>query len=148
MRESVLTSSVRALLPNDERIVALVHMWRRHRLMVPFVLASFTGVLVVAILAGFEEWSGRIGLALGAGALAAMATTEYRVLALTSDDDLVLFRSSRVRQKATELLVRLPESTVVEPAGTNLVITDWKVADHIYSVMRRYQSAMVAISER
>ena len=105
------------------------------------------GMLIVALLVGVEQWGGRIGLALAAAATAAMATTEYRVLALTSDG-LVLLRSSRVRQKAGAIIGRLPASTRVEPVGSNLVITDWSVGDTVYSVMKRHQAAMVAISQR
>lgn len=147
MRDNVLNSSVRSLLPKDEQLIALVHMWSRHRLMFPFLAAAFVGLLVVTIVAGFEGWSSRIGLALAGAAVASMATTEYRVLAHTGRG-LVLLRSSRVRQKATEVIDYLPDDTQVEPVGTNLVITDWRVGDQTYSVMRRHQSSMVAISNR
>lgn len=147
MRENVLYRSIRSLLPDDEMIVAHVHMWRRHRLMVPYVIVAFFGVLAVTLTVGFEEWSSRIGLALGAAALAGMSTTEYRVLVLTTSD-LVLMGSSRIRQVATEVVDRLPSTITIKPVGTNLIITDWAVGDQTYSVMRRYQAAMVAISER
>jgi hypothetical protein len=43
---------------------------------------------------------------------------------------------------------RLPDSTKIEPVGSNLVITDWSVGTASYSVMKRHQAAMVAISQR
>lgn len=147
MRDRVLHNSVRAQLPDTDRILHLVHMWSRHRWLLPYAALAFGGMLIVALLVGVEQWGGRIGLALAAAATAAMATTEYRVLALTSDG-LVLLRSSRVRQKAVAIIGRLPASTRVEPVGSNLVITDWSVGDTVYSVMKRHQAAMVAISQR
>ena len=147
MRDRVLHNSVRALLADTDRVLHLVHMWSRHRWLLPFAALAFGGMLVVALLAGVDQWSGRIGLALAGAAVAAMATTEYRVLAWTSDG-LVLLRSSRVRQKALGVIGPLPASTRVEPVGSNLVITDWTVGDTVYSVMKRHQAAMVAISQR
>ena len=96
---------------------------------------------------GVEQWSGRVGLGLAGAATAAMATTDYRVLTLTTGG-LFLLRSSRVRQKAVEVIDRFPAATPVEPVGSNLVITDWSVGDGVYSVMKRHQAAMVAISQR
>ena len=122
-------------------------MWTRHRLIVPYAAFAFAVLLIVGIATGIEQWSGRFGLAVAGAALAAMATTEYRVLALTASG-LVLLRSSRIRQRATALIERLPASVEVRPIGSNLVITDWSVDSNVYSVMKRHQSAMVAISER
>ena len=147
MRERVLYNSTRVLLEEEERIRHLVHMWGRHRLSVPYIVGAFGLFLVLAFVIGIEQWGGRLGLAFAGGAIAAMATTEYRILALTTES-LVLLRSSRIRQKATSLLRRLPDDAEVAPVGSNLVITDWSVAGEVYSVMKRQQSAMVAISER
>lgn len=147
MRDRVLYNSVRALLRDDERISHVAHMWTRHRLVLPYAALAFAALLVLGIVVGIEQWNSRIGLAVAGAAIAAMATTEYRVLALTTDG-LVLLRGSRVRQRATELIKRLPDSTDVEPVGSNLVITDWSVETTVYSVMKRHQSAMVAISQR
>ena len=147
MRDRVLHNSVRALLPDADRIVHLVHMWSRHRLMLPYAIAAFAGMFVVAFVVGVEQWSGRIGLGLAGAATAAMATTEYRVLALTTNG-LVLLRSSRVRQKAVAVIETLPSATVIAPETSNLVITDWSVGDAVYSVMKRHQASMVAISQR
>lgn len=147
MRDRVLHNSVRALLPDTDRIVHLVHMWSRHRLMLPYAAIAFAGMVLLAFAVGVDQWSGRIGLGLAGAATAAMATTEYRVLAQTTAG-LVLLRSSRVRQKAVAVIETLPPSTAIAPVTSNLVITDWSVGDAIYSVMKRHQAAMVAISQR
>ncbi len=147
MRDRVLHNSVRALLPDADRIVHLVHMWSRHRLMLPYAVVAFAGMVLLAFAVGVEQWSGRIGLGLAGAATAAMATTEYRVLAQTTSG-LVLLRSSRVRQKALAIIETLPHTTAIAPVTSNLVITDWSVGDAIYSVMKRHQAAMVAISQR
>ncbi len=147
MRNRILYNSVNGLLADEEHIRAVVHMWQRHRLLLPYALAAFVAVLAVAIAAGINSWSSRLGLGLAAAAIASMALTEYRILAHTTSG-LVLLRSSRVRQRATELVKRLPDSTHIAPVSSNLVITDWTVGSETFSVMKRYQSAMVAISQR
>ena len=147
MRQRILYDSVRPHLSDGERIRDLVHMWRRHHLLIPYAGAAFVGLFVLAFVVGITAWSGRVGLALAGASLAAMATTEYRVLARTTEG-LVLLRSSRVRQRATELIKRLPDTTVITPVSSNLVLTEWKVNKATYSVMKRYQGAMVTISQR
>lgn len=147
MRDRVLYNSVRALVPVEERIVEMAHMWSRHRLMVPYVIAAFVAMFALAFLIGINQWGGRIGLGFAGGAVAAMAATEYRVLVLTSEG-LILLRSSKIRQKATGLIERLGRSTKIEAVGSNLVITDWSVGGRVYSVMKRHQNSMVSISER
>lgn len=147
MRDRVLHNSVRAALPSEERIMHLAHMWTRHPFMLAYAAVACLAMVAFAVAVGVEQWGGRIGLGLAAGAVASMAATEYRVLALTTEG-LVLFRSSKTRQKATKLLERLPKSAEVQPVGSNLVITDWSVGDQVYSVMKRHQNAMVAISQR
>ncbi len=147
MRQGILHSSVRALLPEDERIFQIAHMWTRHRLMLAYTAVAFAGFVALGFAVGVDQWSGRLGLGFAGAAVAAMATTEYRVLVLTADG-LVLMGSSRIRQRATTLIRRLPRSAEVQAVGSNLVITDWSVDGQVYSVMKRHQSAMVAISER
>ncbi len=122
-------------------------MWTRHHLWLPYAAGAFLAMLAVAVVVGVEQWGGRIGLAIAGGAIAAMASTEYRILALTSEG-LVLLRSSRVRQKATELIERLPSSIEIAPVGGNLVMTDWRVGSVVYSVMKRHQAAIVAMSQQ
>lgn len=147
MHDRILHHSAQQLLDDDDRIVHVVHMFTRHRLFVPYVLGSTGALFVLGIMLGIEQWSGRIGLALGAGALAAMATTEYRVL-VQARSGLVLMRSSRIRRKATAVLKRLPDNIEVVPVGSNLVITDFRVGTVIYSVMKRFQAPMSSIASR
>ena len=145
MRERVFYRSVQSFLDDGDRIAHMVHMWSRHRLALPFILGATLIMGVVAIVVGVEQWSGRIGLALAAGAVGAFATTEYRILVATTQG-LVMLRSSRIRQKAVGFIERLPASTTIEPTGSNLVITEWRVGTASYSVMKRFQKPMVAIS--
>ena len=147
MRQGILYSSVRALLPEGERVLQIAHMWTRHRLTLAYAALAFAGFVALAFVVGVEQWSGRLGLGMAAAAVATMATTEYRVLVLTPKG-LVLMNSSRVRQRAKAIIRRLPDATEVQAVGSNLVITDWSVDDQVYSVMKRHQSAMVAISQR
>lgn len=147
MRERVFYNSIQNFLDSDERIVHKVHMWTRHRLALPYMLVAGLAMFVLAILIGVEQWSGRVGLGFAALAVAAAACTEYRVLVSTTRG-LVLLKSSRVRQKATGFIERLPADTLIEPVGSNLVITEWRVGTGIYSVMKRFQSPMVAISNQ
>jgi len=144
-RQRVLYESVRQLLDADERIDHVVYMSKRHRLMVPYVLAAFAGLGIVAFVVGIEQWSGRIGLGLAGAAVAAAATTDYRILASTSSG-LVLFQSSRIRQFARKLLRRLDVDVEIAAVGGNLVMTDWLVDGDRYSVMKRFQQAMTAIA--
>ena len=147
MRDGILHGSVRALIPEDERIVHVAHMWTRHPLTLVYGAAAFIGFLVLGFVLGIEQWSGRIGLAFAGAAVATMATTEYRILVQTGEG-LVLLASSRIRQRATSIIGKLPKSAEVRAVGNNLVITDSNVDGHVYSVMKRHQAAMVAMSER
>ena len=125
----------------------IAHMWTRHPLGIAYAVGAALAMFALATVLGVGQSSGRVGLGLAAGAIAAMASTEYRVLALTTSG-LILFRSSKTRQKATSVIDRLAASTKIEPVSGNLVITDWSVGDQVYSVMKRHQMAMVAISQR
>lgn len=102
-------------------------------------------MLLVVSLAGATEWSSRISIGLAGAAVAAMATTEYRVLARTTRG-LVLLRSSRLRRRANGVIRRLEKDTKIEVVGSNLVITEYRVDGVIYSVMRRSQQEMTAIA--
>jgi len=146
-RQRALHDSVRRHLDAGERVDHLVHMSKRHRLMVPFVGAAFVGLLIVALVVGVEQWSGRIALGLAGAAVAAAATTDYRILVATASG-LVMLQSSRIRQVATRLIGPLPADVAIEPVGQNLVMTDWLIDDDRYTVMKRFQSAMTAIADR
>lgn len=120
-------------------------MWRRHRWLLPFGVAAAVLLVVVAILAGFESTGSLIAVGLAAAGVAAMATTEYRVLAKTSRG-LVLLRGSRIRQAAVEMVERLPKGTKVRLVGNQYVMTEWAVGDRRYSVPKNSESAMTRIA--
>ena len=144
MRRAVLWTSVRRLLDLDEELHEVAYMWHRHRLAFPFALGA--GVLLgwIARLSSFGVTSS-IAVGLAAFAVAATASTDYRVLAFT-DRGLVLLNGGRIRQVAKPPLERLPETAVLERISTNLVISEWQLGDHRYSVLRRFESAMSAMS--
>lgn len=145
MRQKVLYKSVVKLLPEGETIDQLVYMMGRHRWSLPFAAGASALLFVVAWISGIEQAGGRVAIGLAGGAIAAMATTEYRVLVQT-DEGLVLFAAGRLRQKATRMIGRLKPGTPIELIGTNLVVTEWLVGDRQFTVMRRFQQAMVALS--
>lgn len=147
MHDLGLERSVRKHLDDGEKVRHVVHMFTRHHLAFPFIAASGVALAVVAAMAGATEWSTRISLGLAGAAVAAMATTEYRVLVETSVG-LVLLRSSRFRRRASGFIRRLSQDSPIEVIGSNLVITEYRVDGVVYSVMRRYQQDMAAIAAR
>lgn len=147
MHDLGLERSVQKHLSPGEKVHHVVHMFTRHHLAFPFIACSGVALAVVAALAGASQWSTRISLGLAGAAVAAMATTEYRVLVQTSTG-LALLRSSRFRRRASGLIRRLPSSLSIEVLGSNLVITEYRVDGVVYSVMRRHQQEMTAIANR
>jgi len=147
MRREVLWRSVRRVLDDDEEILDIAYMWRRHRLLLPLVVVAALIGGGAAALGGFTAAASIAAVALAAAAVAASAATEYRVLAVT-EGGLVLMRGGRVRQVATRLIARLPASTGVVRVSNNLVISEWSVGGDRYSVLRRFESTMAAIALR
>ncbi len=147
MRRDVLWRSVRRVLGTDEELLDVAYMWQRHRLLVPFAAVAAVIGGGGAALAGFTSPASIFAVALAAVAVAASAATDYRVLAVTASG-LVLMKGARVRQVATALIERLPESTTVERVSGNLVIGEWRVGDRRFSVLRRFESTMAAVALR
>ena len=147
MRDSGLRRSVARLLGDNEKLVNVVYMSALHRLAVPFIGASAVVLVGLAIWLGFEEWPQRVSLGIAGGTIAAISTTEHRVLAHTSRG-LVMLRSSRVRRRAVAIKARLNPSILIEAKGSNLVLTEYAVGPTHYFVSRRYQSDMNAIISR
>lgn len=145
MRRRVLIESVRRRLRAGEHLQEVAYMWHRHRWTLPFALSAGAGLCLVAFVSGFDSAGSLVAVGLAASAVAAMATTEYRVLAATTSG-LVLLRASRIRQVAVEVLERLPASTDVRLVGNNLVLTDWMVGDRRYTVPKSSESAMNRIA--
>lgn len=123
------------------------YMWRRHRLMVPFVAGSFLATVLVAGWVGWDDWPTRLAIGLAVAAVAVAASTDYRVLALTSVG-LVLLKASRIRQAATGMLERLAPDVTIERLGGTVLATDWEVAGSVYTVSRSSEEAVARISAR
>jgi len=122
-------------------------MWKRHRLMMPFGIVSFLGMVVVAEWAGWDEWATRIVLGLAAVAVAVAASTTYKVVAQTTDG-LYLLQASRIRQVATRMLERLPTDATIEPVGGTILAADWQVGGSVYTVPRSSEQAISRIAGR
>lgn len=145
VRKAVLFRSVLRFLDQGAEVVEAVYMWKRHRLMVPFTVATFLGMVFVAGWAGWEDWATRIVIGLAAGAIAVMASTDYKVLARTSQGTF-LYDASRFRQVAIGSPDRLPADVTIEPFGGTVLATDWAVGDSIYTVPKSSESAMGRIA--
>lgn len=136
-----------AQLGPGETVRNVVQMWRRHHLALPFIAGAFVVLFCVALLAGVEQLSSQFAIGLAGVAVAGMATTDQRILAQT-DDGLVMLQSSRIRWHAKRVIERLPDTTPIEVLSDNLVISDWNVNGQRYSMMKRSQRAMSAITSR
>ena len=147
MRKANLLRSIARLLDDGTAVVEAVYMWKRHRLMFPFGIVSFVGMVVVAEWAGWDEWATRIVIGLAAVAVAVAASTDYRVLAQTSDA-LFLLQASRIRQAATRLLEKLPPDATIRPVGGTILAADWEVAGSVYTVPRSSEQAISRIAGR
>jgi hypothetical protein len=147
VRKANLFRSIARLLDDGTQVVEAVYMWRRHRLMFPFGIVSFLGMLVVAEWAGWDEWATRVVIGLAAVAVAVAASTDYRVLAHTTGG-LFLFQASRIRQVATRMLEKLPPDVPVEPVGGTILAADWAVAGSVYTVPRSSEQAISRIAGR
>ncbi len=139
-----LHRSVNRLLGADEAARRVVFMSTRHRLWLPFAVCSTGAFVGIAVLIGVEASASRVALGLLGGAIAVMATTEYRALAQT-DDALVMLRCSRVRRRAKAIMKRLPRTTVIEPMASNVVTAEYRIDNIVYSVLFRYRPDMEAL---
>lgn len=150
MRQKVLYRSVRRLLREDEQIEHLVYLWSRHRWMVPYCVAAGVALFLVAWFSGIEQLGGRLAIGLGGIAVAALASSDYRVLVQSSSArgprQLTMLRASRFRQVAKGVIGQLAPDVKIAIVGTTLVMTEWMIDGRQYSVMRRFQSAMTAIA--
>ncbi|MGI9609634.1 MAG: hypothetical protein ACR2NL_05000 [Acidimicrobiia bacterium] len=145
MRHNILLRSIQRFLEPGERLYDAAFMWSRHRLAYVYALAAFVGMLIVAIVAGFEQWPSRLAIAVMGGAVAMTATTMYRVLASTSKG-LVLLEGGKLRQVAKRRIRTLDSDVVVEIQRDTLITTDWKVGDSEYTVPKGSQKAMERIA--
>jgi hypothetical protein len=141
VRRYHLTKSVDQLLPEGERAIHVAYLWRRHHWMPVYALASFVGLVAVASAVGVEGWSARLVLGVGGAAVATSATTHYWVLASTTSG-LVLFRGSRIRQQAAELVERLPPSTRIDRIGGSMVSPEWAIGDQTFATSRSHDQEL------
>lgn len=114
--------------------------------MIPYAAIAALGVFLTSEWAGFTEIPTRVALGFAAGAIAVNATTDYRVLAQTSRG-LVLLKSSRIRQHATEILERLPRTTTIEVVGGTVLATDWRIGEAVYTVPKSSELAIQRIAQ-
>lgn len=141
MRRAVLLRSVARVLGEGVTVYEAAYMWTRHRHMLLYASAVFLAFVLFAPVAGIDEWPTRLVIGLGGTAVAVTATTEYRVVAQTSDG-LVLFRASRIRQVATQVKQRLEPGATLQPVGGTILAADWQVGDNRYTVSRSSEQAM------
>jgi len=141
LRHSILVRSVQQLLDPGEQVRTVVVMFTRHRWFVPYSLFAGLLLFMVATASGVESMTNRIVLA-GCGlAVAGLATTNYWVLAETSQG-YALCRSSRVRQYARSIVARLPASTELAMVGSTVVTSDWRIDGSMYTLTKRWEAAM------
>jgi len=113
--------------------------------MLPFAFGAAVLLVILGVVVGFESAGSLVALGLAAAGVAAMATTEYRVLAMTTRG-LVLLRGSRVRQAAVERLDQLPKDSPVTLVGSQFLMTEWQVGDRSFSVPKSSENAIIRIS--
>lgn len=147
MRRAVLLRSVQQVLGEVVTVRDAAYVWSRHRWLVPFVTVVFAAIVLLAPVAGLQDWPTRIVLGLAGVAVGVMSTTDYRVLAET-DSGMVILKASRIRQVAIELLERLASDVVLEPLGGTFLTTDWQVGDHRYTAPPSSDQAMQRMAAR
>ncbi len=135
---------MRRLLRDDEDLLGVAAVWRRHRWFVPYTLLATLVVGLVAALSGFTAF-GSVGLGAAGGAIAATATTRQFVVAVT-DRSLVLMRGGRVRQVAVEAMSRHPKRGTVESMGGNLLVSEWSIDERVYSSYARSDQVLHALA--
>ena len=139
--------SVDRVLDKEGATRDAAYVWTRHRWFAWFAGMSFVAVVVLAPVGGIESWPTRIVLGLAAVAVASLATTDYRVVADTTDGMFVL-RASRIRQIATAMDRRVEGNAQIEPVGGTILYTDWQVGDMVFTAPRSSQTAMERMAAR
>jgi len=135
-------ASVRRLVESPEQVTSAAFMWRVHSRLVVFGLVVGTAAGVGAYyVAGFETPQAAAGIGLLAFAVAALATTEHRVLAETGET-IVFCRGARTRQVAVELLATSVDAASIEVVSANAVTSEWRVEGQRFTVSRRHQQTM------
>ncbi len=146
MRRAVLLRSVQRVLGDDSEVRDAAYVWSRHRWITPFATLVFVAIVLLAPVAGVEEWPTRLVIGLAGLGVAFLATTDYRVVAET-DTGIVVLKASRIRQVATEFGESLARDADLRPVGGTVLATDWLVGDHRYTVPRSSEQAMERMAE-
>lgn len=133
MRHALLLKSVGRLLDDDLVLVDAAYMWRRHGYMIWYGIFAFAAMVVVAAGVGWDEWSSRIALGIAAAAIAVYSTTDYRILAQTSDN-LILLSASKIRQTAKGVIATYPLGSSIEMDDGNMLATSWRFEGQVYTV--------------
>lgn len=141
MRRAALIRSITGVLGDQVAVRDAAYMWTRHKWMVPYSSAVFGAVVLLAPIAGIEDWPTRIVFGLAGGAVAVMATTEYWVVAQT-DDGFATLEASKIRQVARRLHSHLPRDVELAPVGGTILAADWQVGERRYTVPRSSEQAM------
>lgn len=145
MRHAILLRSVARLLKEGEPLVDAAYMWRRHPHMLWYGGAAFALLVAVAAAVGWQEWPARVGFGAAGGAVAVYSTTEYRVLARTSER-LVLFQASRIRQVARSVIDYYPAATPIEMVDGNMLATSWSFSGVSYTVPKSSERSIRLIA--
>lgn len=133
-------------LLGDERVHDVTMMFTRHRWFVPYALFSGIALFVVSTASGVGGPLNRLVLTLCGAAIAALATTNYWVLAQT-EQGLVLLRSSRIRQYARKVEARLGGTDELEMVGSTVITSDWRIGETMYTLTKRWEPAMRRIAQ-
>lgn len=141
LRRSILMRSVQRLLGDGDQVRDVVMLFTRHRWFWPYSLAAGLVIFGVATATGLEGGFNRLLLGACGLAIAGLATTDHWVLADTTGG-LVLLRSSRVRQYARSVVRRLPDETSLDPVGSTVVTSDWRIDGRLYTLTKRWEPAM------
>lgn len=145
MRERVLLASVRRCLRSND-VVGAAFMWRPGRLTLPFACAAAAGCALLAYAGGFDSATHLAAIGLAGGAVAWLASTEYRVLALTGDGLAQLLEGSRIRHVATGVADEPIDRATIRPVSANAMTSQWWVGRRQYTVLRRHQRLLASMS--
>lgn len=143
MRRARLIRSIGRLLEPGVEVIDAAYVWRRHHRLVPFSIAAFLGPVAAAPIVGWTGWPERIGLGLAGAGVAIAATTEYRIVALTSAG-LQMLAASRVRQVAIGLLG--PITGPMPVTGRTMLSSDWEIEGSTYTVNKLSEMAMLRMA--
>lgn len=146
MRRAVLFRSVNRVLGTSEQVIEAAYLWSRHRLMVWYGVAAFVLLFAVAEFAGFDDLATKVALGAAGVAVAVTATTDYRIVAMTTLDT-YLFKASRIRRVALSLVDNLDSTVSMSPIGGTVFAVDWQIGDGRYTVTKSSERAIQRIAD-